>query len=70
MIKVTRLNNEEFMVNADQIEYLEETPDTVISMVSGRKFVVVESIDAVRELVIDYKRQTHQMPIEKSGKRV
>ncbi|MDL2220242.1 flagellar FlbD family protein [Eubacteriales bacterium OttesenSCG-928-N14] len=68
MIKVTRINNEVFMVNADQIEYLEETPDTVISMVSGRKFVVIEPIDVVRELVIDYKRQTYQMPTAITGK--
>ena len=57
MISVHRLNKEEFLVNCDLIEFVEETPDTVISMMSGRKLVVSESCDKIKRLIIEYKRQ-------------
>lgn len=57
MINVHRINNESIMVNCDLIEFVEETPNTVISMVSGRKLVVAESCSEIRNLVIDYKRK-------------
>ncbi|MDR1620035.1 MAG: flagellar FlbD family protein [Clostridiales bacterium] len=56
MIRVTRLNKEEFLVNGELIEFVEETPHTVISMTSGRRLVVAETSEQVRQLVIDYKR--------------
>jgi flagellar protein FlbD len=57
MIYVSRLNKEVFLVNSDLIEFVEETPDTVISMASGRKIVVAESMEEVKRLVIEYKRK-------------
>ncbi|MHB1313883.1 MAG: flagellar FlbD family protein [Christensenellales bacterium] len=57
MIRLSRLNREAFLVNCDLIEFVEETPNTVISMASGRKVVVSESCDEVVKLVIEYKRQ-------------
>lgn len=57
MISVHRLNNDEFLVNCDLIEFVEETPDTVISMTSGRKLVVVERCEEIKRLIIEYKRQ-------------
>lgn len=57
MIQLTRLNGERFMVNCDLIEFVEETPDTVISMVSGRKMIVAESCSEIKRLMIEYKRQ-------------
>lgn len=57
MINVHRINNEGIMVNCDLIEFVEETPNTVISMVSGRKLVVAESCGEIRNLVVDYKRK-------------
>lgn len=59
MISVHRLNNEEFLINSDLIEFVEETPDTVISMTSGRKLVVSESCDEIKRLIIEYKRQIY-----------
>lgn len=59
MIKVTRLNGKEFVVNAEQIEFAEETPDTVTSLISGKKIVVNENIDQVIEKVIEYKKRTY-----------
>jgi flagellar protein FlbD len=61
MIKVTRLNGKEFVVNADQIEFVESTPDTVISLISGKKIVVNESIDEVIEKVIQYKGRIQRL---------
>ena len=52
MIWVTRLNGSEIVVNADLIEVVESTPDTVVTLVDGKKYVVHESaqdvIDRVR----------------------
>lgn len=63
MIKVTRLNGKEFVINSDLIEFVEETPDTVITLTNGVKVVVKESIDEIIDKVeifkaraIEYKR--------------
>lgn len=56
MIEVTRLNDSKIMVNSDLIETVEETPDTVLTLTTGRKFVVKESRQDVKNLVISYKR--------------
>ena len=47
MIKVTKLNGRELVVNADLIEFIETTPDTLISLTTGRKIMVLEDIDEV-----------------------
>ncbi len=59
MIKVTRLNGEHFIINCDLIEFIESTPDTVISMTTGKKVVVEESIDGVINKIIEYKRKIY-----------
>jgi flagellar protein FlbD len=55
MIKVKRLNGKEFVVNSDLIQFVEETPDTVITLTTGQKIVVVESVDQIIEKVVAYK---------------
>ncbi|PRR83974.1 flagellar FlbD family protein [Clostridium vincentii] len=57
MIDVTGLNNEEFILNADHIEKIEEVPETLITLVNGKKYIVLESIDEIRQAVIRYKRR-------------
>jgi flagellar protein FlbD len=57
MIKVTRFNLSELILNADLIEFVEQTPDTVITMITGRKVLVRESADEVRQRVIAYRRE-------------
>ncbi|WP_310604356.1 flagellar FlbD family protein [Anaerosporobacter sp.] len=59
MIELTRLNGVRFSVNCDLIETVEETPDTVITLTNGRKFVVAESMGQLRSLVIDFKKQIY-----------
>jgi len=57
MIKVTRLNGQEIVVNADLIEYLESSPDTIIALTTGKKIMVKESVDEVVERIIEYRRK-------------
>ena len=57
MIQVTRLNKSVLYVNADLIEYLEATPDTIITLTTGRKIVARESVDDIVARVVEYKRQ-------------
>lgn len=61
MIMVTRINKvEQFYVNEDLIEFMEETPDTVISMESGKKIVVMESADEVIGRILQQKSRLMQ----------
>lgn len=63
LIKLRRLNHSELVLNAELIEHLEATPDTVITLTNGHKLVVQESIDDVIERVINYRQRVHS-PIE------
>jgi flagellar protein FlbD len=56
VIKVTRLNGKEFVVNAELIQYVEETPDTVITLVNHEKIVVKEAVNEVIKRVVEYRR--------------
>ena len=56
MINVTRIGGSTFVLNATMIEHVESTPDTVITMVSGKKYVVIESTDQVVEDVARFYR--------------
>lgn len=60
MIRLTRLNHQPIVINAEMIEYLESTPDTVISLVNGQKMTVLEELDQVMAEVIEYKRRIGQ----------
>lgn len=57
MITLTRLNDIEFYLNPDLIELIEETPDTVISLANGRKFVVLEKADEIVDKIIEYRKK-------------
>ncbi len=61
MIKVTRLNGKEFVVNAELIQYVEATPDTVVTLVNHEKLVVKESIDEIVRRVVEYGRTLRTM---------
>ena len=56
MIYVTRLNHESVVLNCDIIEYVETTPDTVISLTTGEKLMVLESADEIVARVVQYRR--------------
>jgi flagellar protein FlbD len=55
MITLTRLNGGPFALNCDLIERAEETPDTVLTLVDGTKYVVRESVDEVVRLIREYR---------------
>ncbi|MDD2480753.1 MAG: flagellar FlbD family protein [Lutispora sp.] len=57
MIKVTRLNGKEYYINFDLIETIEETPDTVLTLRDGKKYVVTETTDEILNRIIDFKRK-------------
>ena len=57
MIAVTKLNGQRFVVNAELIRFVETTPDTLITLSSGDKFMVKEALDDVVKLAMDYHRQ-------------
>lgn len=59
MINITRLNGTPFTLNADLIESVEEIPDTVITLTTGKKFFVTESRETVKTLVISYKQSLY-----------
>jgi flagellar protein FlbD len=57
MIHVTRINHVPLVLNSDLIQHVETTPDTVISLTTGQKFVVLESADEVLRRVVAFRRE-------------
>ncbi len=62
MIKVTRLDGEPFVLNAELIRYVETRPDTFITLTTGERVVVVETMDEVVQKALEYQRQKHWIP--------
>ena len=62
MIRLTRINHVPLVLNSDLIEHIEITPDTVIAMTSGQKFIVLESAEEVIEKVIDFRQTIAKRP--------
>jgi len=56
MIHLTRLNNARLALNSDLIKYIEEAPDTVITLLNGEKLVVRETTGQVIERVLEFRR--------------
>lgn len=59
MIPLRRLNNQPVVVNCDLIESVESTPDTVVTLTSGNKLIVRESLEEICRRVIAFKRQIY-----------
>lgn len=60
MIHLHKLNGEAFVLNASHIEVIDTTPNTVISLTNGKKYVVKESAEEVINLTIEYKKEIYQ----------
>ncbi len=56
MISVMRMNGMELYVNAELVEYIEATPDTVLTLTTGRKFVLKDSVQEVVDKIIEYRK--------------
>lgn len=62
MIKLSRLDGEPFILNADLIRYVESRPDTFITLTSGERLVVAETMDEVLERAVRYQQTKHLIP--------
>jgi flagellar protein FlbD len=56
MILLTRLNGQQFVINAEKIRYIESTPDTIVCCDTGDKVMVKETLQEVTRRAIDYAR--------------
>ncbi len=56
MIEILKLNNQKVMLNADLIETLESTPDTIITLYTGKKIMVRDSVEEIVRKVMEYKK--------------
>ena len=66
MIMLTKFNSKtnkkgEFVLNAEIIESIEETPDTVITLTNGKKLIVEEPMEEIVRRTIKYRRSLHQI---------
>ncbi len=59
MIKLTRLDGESFILNAELIQYVEARPDTFITLTTGERVVVTEPMDEVVRRALAYQRSKH-----------
>ncbi len=68
MIRVTKLNDEQILINDDLIEFVETIPETMISLIDGKKIMVKESPDEIIERVAAFRRMAFnvRMPSESS----
>lgn len=64
MIDVTRMNGKQFTLNSDLIETIEETPDTVLTLTTGKKIIVKESRQKVKNLVKLYRKEIFPIPLD------
>lgn len=62
MIKLTHLSGEVFVLNADLICYVEQRPDTFITLTTGQRIVVCESMDEVLRRAVTYQQAKHLIP--------
>ena len=62
MIRLTRISKEPFLLNAELIRYVESRPDTFITLVSGERVVVLETMDEVLERAVRYQQQKQLLP--------
>ena len=56
MIQLTRLNNKLLAVNSDLIKFVEQAPDTVVTLITGEKILVLEKVDEVLARIIEFRR--------------
>ena len=57
MIEVTRITGSKVLINPDLIEIVEETPDTVVAFTTGRKLIIKEGRQEIKNLVKSYRKE-------------
>ena len=61
MILLTKINNAQITINCDMIQFMEETPDTVITLGNGDKIVVKDRMNVIIENIVEYRRRIWRM---------
>jgi len=64
MITVTKINDRDIVVNCDLIELIESTPDTTLTTTTGRKIIVLDTVDEILEKVVAYKGRISRVKSE------
>jgi flagellar protein FlbD len=62
MIRLTRLGGEPFILNAELIQYVEARPDTFVTLTTGQRLVVTETMDEVLRRTVVYQQAKHLLP--------
>ncbi|MGA9120870.1 MAG: flagellar FlbD family protein [Bacteroidota bacterium] len=57
MVELTRLQGQKIVVNVDLIEFIEETPDTLVTTTTGKKLMVKERVSEIIEKAVEFKRR-------------
>ena len=63
MIQITRLNGSIIYINAELIKSVEPTPDAVITLGNGEKYIARETAEVVVDRIIEYQRKVHTQPV-------
>ncbi|MCL2216337.1 MAG: flagellar FlbD family protein [Defluviitaleaceae bacterium] len=64
MITVTKINDRDIVVNCDLIELIESTPDTTLTTTTGRKIIVLDTVDEILAKVVAYKGRINKVKVE------
>ena len=62
MIQLTKLNGDQFVLNAEIIRYVERCPETLVTLISGESIMVTESMNEVVKRAITYQQEKHMLP--------
>lgn len=65
LIKLEKLDGRTFVLNSDLIEHMESTPDTVITITSGKKYIVSNTVDEVIDKIVNYRKEIYSFYFEK-----
>ncbi|MCL2456551.1 MAG: flagellar FlbD family protein [Defluviitaleaceae bacterium] len=64
MITVTKINDRDIVVNCDLIEMIESTPDTTLTTTTGRKIIVLNTVEEILQKVVEYKARINKVKTE------
>jgi len=67
MIKVTTFRDTEIIINADLIESVEKTPDTIITLTTGKKLMVKQTVEEIVEAVVAYRQRVFMNLLERKS---
>lgn len=59
MIKLTGMNHKEIIINSDNIEKIEEVPETIITLINGNKYIVEEDTDEIIDKIVLFKKRIY-----------